>query len=705
MKKYFFTGIFALISALAMAIPAKRGVYNTITLTDGTSVKVSLVGDEFEHYWVDSLGNKYVAVDNGDVYTQYVPTAQVKARRVQARSMRTQRLGQNTNKDLFKGQKKGLIILVEFTDQKFKNSDPKTLYNRIANEANYSEGDFRGSVKDYFLAQSRGQFELDFDVVGPVQLGHDVAYYGANDRYGNDLRPEEMVEEACNAIAGEVNFADYDWDGDGEVEQVYILYAGYGEADSQKANTIWPHEWQLSLTGKVLYLDNVKIDTYACSNEINYDGKIAGIGTLCHEFSHCMGIPDFYDTEYSGNFGMNSFDLMNSGSYNGNGYCPAGYTAYERMVSGWIDPIEITKGMSLSVTGMKGLADGGEAYKIINSGNEDEYFMVENRTPSGWDEELPAFGVMITHVDYDASIWESNFVNTTSGTGNSHQRMTIFHADNDDDSKYFNTSSQQYFKTTLEGDLYPYQGNDSLSATSKPSNATYTANEDGKRFMDIAIRHIEVDGAGLASMTFGPNSYVKPQNDVLFQETFANCAGLGGNDGLFSGNASIGSGTFMPDNAGWSAKRSYGAKGCARFGTSTIAGEATTPSIEVDGSATLSFRAAPWGTDSKTLELEVSGDATISPYRFTMSTGSMKTFTATIKATGTVRITFKPEQRMFLDDVIVTNGVNAIQTISTLGENEPMAIYTINGIRIDKPTTGINIVKYADGTVRKIIIR
>lgn len=708
MKKHFFTVLFALLSAVAMAIPAKSGMSRMITLQDGSMVKVSLVGDEFEHFWVDSLGNRYIATADGDTYIKYDISAQAssqhKVRRMQANRSRVNRLGQNINADAFIGKKKGLIILVEFTDVKFQSSTPQSQYNKIANEQNYKEGNFQGSVKDYFLAQSRGQFELDFDVVGPVQLSHNMAYYGANDSYGNDLRPEEMVKEACRAVDDEVNFADYDWSGNGEAEQVYILYAGYGEADSGRGNTIWPHEWQLSGSGTPIFLDNIKIDTYACSNELDYDGKIAGIGTICHEFSHCMGIPDLYDTEYSGNFGMGPFDLLCSGSYNGDGFVPAGYTAYERMISGWLQPVEVRKGDKLTVEGMKGLADGGEAYKIVNSGNDDEYFMVENRTCSGWDQELPGFGVMVTHVDYSKSLWEDNSVNTT-GSANSHQRMTIFHADNDDDRAYFSTSRGGYLKNTYEGDLYPYQGNDSLSATSIPANSTYTANEDGKRYMDIAIRHIALDGDGLASMEFGPNSYVKPVNYQLFKETFDGCSGTGGNDGLYSGNSSIGSGVFMPDNAGWTASKSYGANKCARFGTSSIPGTATTPSFAVDGTATLTFRAAPWGMDNKTLNLEVVGNGTVSPSTFTMSTGSMRTFTATITGTGTVQIKFKPSQRFFLDDVVVTNGSTAINAIHTVGEGRATAIYTTNGTRLNELKQGINIVRYEDGTVRKIVKR
>lgn len=146
-----------------------------------------------------------------------------------------------------------------------------------------------------------------------------------------------MVAEACLAADSEVNFADYDWDGDGEVDQVFVLYAGLGEAAGGDDDTVWPHMWNLSSSDyrKSLTLDNVKVDTYACSSEMTkdydtfgYPDIVSGIGTFCHEFSHCLGYPDMYDMNYK-NFGMATWDLMDYGNYNGKGFIPSGYTAYE----------------------------------------------------------------------------------------------------------------------------------------------------------------------------------------------------------------------------------------------------------------------------------------------------------------------------------------------------------------------------------------
>lgn len=319
------------------AVPAKRGVWCSLSLVDGTEVKAQLVGDEFLHYYVSEDGTKYVQDESTGLYRKMTDevTAQRRAtvRRAQAQGRQKRMLRKAQASNVFQGTKKGLIILVQFTDSKFKSGHDLALYKRIANEVNYSDNNFRGSIKDYFKAQSHGQFELDFDVAGICQLQHPYAYYGKNNSQEEDVKAGQMVAETCLwAHEQGFDFSKYDWNGDGEVDQVFVLYAGHGEASYKDANTIWPHMHYLSASdyGKSLSLDGVTVDTYACSSELNGDGNLDGIGTFCHEFSHCMGFPDLYDTSYAGWFGMGDFDLMCSGSYNGDSKCPAGYSAYEK---------------------------------------------------------------------------------------------------------------------------------------------------------------------------------------------------------------------------------------------------------------------------------------------------------------------------------------------------------------------------------------
>lgn len=240
-KRILLIPFLCLISIIMLAVPAKRGLWRTLQLTDGSTVRAMLVGDEHAHFWQDADGNTYRSA--GDATYQKIDRAQVvaaaKARRVKANAARL-KVAKRAAKDtkIFQGSRRGLIILVQFSDKKFSMTDPKAFYNRFANELNFNEGNFKGSVRDYFRAQSNGQFDLSFDIAGPVTLQHPYSYYGQNDSKGNDLRAEYMIKEAVQAIADTTDFSPYDWDGDKEVEEVFVLYAGYGEADSEDENTV-----------------------------------------------------------------------------------------------------------------------------------------------------------------------------------------------------------------------------------------------------------------------------------------------------------------------------------------------------------------------------------------------------------------------------------------------------------------------------------
>ena len=426
-------------------------------------------------------------------------------------------MGEQTH---YTGQKKGLVILMEFTGKSFKEGNNQAKYNDILNKENYTTGSFKGSVADYFKAQSRdkngvSQFELTFDVLGPYTAKKESSYYGKNDNNGDDQHADELIVEAVKAADASVDFHDYDWDDDGEVDQVFVVYAGKGEADGGASNTIWPHMYYLSETNMDLTLDGVRINTYACSSELNGSGILDGVGTFCHEFSHCLGYPDFYDTSYSGWYGMGSWDLMCSGSYNGNGYCPPNYNAYEKWMAGWLDPIELDK-EGVTVENLKPTSDGGDSYIIYNDGNRNEYYTVENRQQTGWDASLSGRGLMIIHVDFDKQIWEENHPNTkvTSSTAsqynmktNDHQRFALICADN---------RASDYSVST---DLYPYGANNKLTNTSTPKASLYNNNTDGSKLLNKPITEITQNSDKTMSFKFnggatGPVDPVDPVDPV-----------------------------------------------------------------------------------------------------------------------------------------------------------------------------------------------
>lgn len=742
MKKLLTTFVLLLAVTAVMAVPAKRGMWKTITLSDGTEMKATLQGDEFGHYWKGIDGKKYVK--SGDTYVvmgeEVVKNAA--ARRAKVQQQRTKKM-KARKASAYKGQKKGLIILVNFKDTKFQTADAATqaLYNNIANTAGYKDDNgFSGSVADYFKSQSRGDFELSFDVVGPVTVSQNASYYGENDEvYNQDKYPAEMVIEAVNLAKSSVsNWKQYDWDGDHKVDQVMIIYAGEGEASGGDASTIWPHEYNLYAanyygdgTGPVTVDTDLEVDTYAVANEGMVEQGLftetfvyMGIGTICHEFTHCLGLPDMYDTKYGGNFGMGDWDLMDHGSYNNGGFTPANYSSFEKTQIGWITPTELTD--ATNVSAMKAWNDVDECYQITNPGNANEYYLLENRQQKGWDEFVPASGLLILHVDYNKEIWDWNIANTnnddtTDGAPlNDHQRCTIFHADGVEKSAEYNAKLdelvEQYYEADEAGDYdaadaiyeeyeavltelandaahdtYPQGDNNELSNTSKPRAFTYNANSDGRKLMNIKISSITQNSNGTIAFNFAPdNSGTEegdnteygatsgPTGDYLFYESFNDCEGTGGNDGEFGTGAQS---SFVSDNEGWDATAPYGGDQCARFGASKKSGVAKTPEMTLTNNTTLVFKAAPWGTDGTTLKLSAEGATVVfDPAQVTMTADKWTTFTVNMSGAGKAKIVFTPAKRFFLDEVLVVDAVtNAIQDVQTVTRPADGKIYSIDG--------------------------
>ncbi len=301
MKKMILVLSLVLTCTVAFAIPARRGQWKTLKLADGTEVRAELRGDEFCRYWQAEDGRKFV-IDRKTGLAGEADMGAMKARADQRRarvgSQRARRspqarLEMGESHSPYVGEKKGLIILVEFADMPFRDGHDTELFHRMANEEGFSEGHFQGSIKDYFKAQSFGKFVVDFDVKGPVRMDKGYAYYGENmeDGFENLFRMSEMVLAACRGIDGETDFSDYDWDGDGVVDLVYLLYAGYGEADSHEEATIWPHQYALSYISQAQEFDGVTVNAYACSSELNDADDLSGIGAVCHEFSHGLAWP------------------------------------------------------------------------------------------------------------------------------------------------------------------------------------------------------------------------------------------------------------------------------------------------------------------------------------------------------------------------------------------------------------------------------
>lgn len=519
-KLYLMLSMLFAFGAAANAIPAKK-LQKVITLTNGTQVSVELRGDEYLSWWEGTDGTAYRATADDTVFEAFDLEAQkpaAAARRARTEQGRVARLARVKNSlkgaddkmrglggdhITYKGVKKGLVVLVDFKNKKFADGHDLEYYKNVINGKDFSDEEegYVGSVRDYFLAQSNGQFELDFDVVGPVTMSKNYGYYGNDGAYQKDEKVYEMIKEACDGIQDKVNLKDYDWDGDGEADQVFFLYAGLGQASGGSAGTIWPHESELRYWPcGVLSYSTGKINTYACANELQPETQgssryiSAGIGTICHEFSHCLGFADMYDTTGGGGYGMSVFDVMDQGSYNGNGFVPCNYTAFERIYAGWVEPIELID--PATVKDMKSVSDYGRPFIMYNYKNTNEYFLLENRQNTGWDKGLyGSNGLLIVHVNYVPSRWANNSVNSSA---EKIQCCTVVNAD----------GSRENTQYSLQGDLYPYEVkgvtmNDEFTDESEPAAKLYTKNSDNSYALGIPITNIKRSKGSISFLVRG----------------------------------------------------------------------------------------------------------------------------------------------------------------------------------------------------------
>ena len=404
-----------------------------------------------------------------------------------------------TGGDFYHGERRQLTVLAEFNDRPFKGDEEATLaqWNKIFNTKNLAELPFKGSVHDYFYAQSYGDFDLTFDLVY-VKVKGDAKKYASD---ATDENSRFLVQDIMEVLqTRNIDWSLYDWNGDGFVNQLLIVYAGHGMNDYSGNDLIWPHQWWMSdhfQDGKqepycdpipVTYNDKeYKVDCYCALQELTKNDDYGSFGTICHEYTHCFGFPDYYNNSRSY---LGGWELMDSGNYNGEGYSPAGYSAHERWLMGWLTPTELTT--TTTVTDMPALGDEPQAYLIRNDGFPNEYYIVENRQQDGWDASLPGNGIIVNHVDYDPDLWvsTSTYVNKPS-----RQHYLIFPANNI-------SSATTVFSKNWS---YPYQKNNSLTNTSTPAAELWNANADGKKFMNKPLTNMTVTG-GFASFDFTVNT-------------------------------------------------------------------------------------------------------------------------------------------------------------------------------------------------------
>ena len=425
MRKTILSAIAATVAVLcfsltAHAVPAKPGKIRFLQ-PDGTSIIIQVHGDEWFHWVTDESGNYMEEDTNGFMVKSSRITdltiseglAKAQAQRLQVIESAKQAVLKAASSNV--GERRFPVILVQFSDTKFTISNPKEAFTRLLNEEGYSSNGAVGSVRDYYLAQSRGRFQPIFDVYGPVTLSNSSSYYAGSTGTAN---VRSAMYEACNSIKNEIDFSQYDSDGNKVVDIIAMYYAGNNQAEGGGTSTIWPHK---SVVGQKV--GDYTLYDYFCTSELkgSSGSSMCGIGTACHEFAHALGLPDFYDTNYN-NYGdgnataTGAFDLMCSGSYNNDGITPPWMNAEELVMLGWMDSItEISTTGTVTIPAIS--ADSPVAYKTATSVNG-EYFVYECRGGDSWDEPLPT-GMLVYHVDKSTShkiTWNTSSSSTSSAT-------------------------------------------------------------------------------------------------------------------------------------------------------------------------------------------------------------------------------------------------------------------------------------------------
>ena len=513
MKKILFTIVAAMCCAAVMAAPAKPEPFTHVQ-SDGTTVTLMMGGGEFNHslmtldgltvgrdmngdYCYKAAGSLSDVLAHDQGHRGIEETAFISAYRSQmtlgaGRSRLPRREEENPTPQVpTLGTPRIPIILVNYTDVQFVDEDPVNTFENQFNLMEYSS-------LHYFESQSRGSFSPRFEILGPVNLPQNRAFYGTNKYvYGQEVDTQlgTMIYDACTGLP-DVDFSNYDNDGDGYVDVIVVLFAGVGEAQAWRTvpESVWPCQWDMQesldwgcSTVGPFELNGVTIDKYAVFNELegnnNYSTTIDGVGTFCHEFGHCLGLPDFYSTVGGGIYGMNAWDIMDVGCYLDNAHRPCGYTSYERHFMGWLDLIEPEENTQYFMLPLN--TDDGTAVKVTNDANPDEYYLLDYRVKTGWDEFLPAEGIMILHVDYDKTAWDEN----TPNNNYNHPRMSLIPADN-----LLSSYSNRY-------DLWPQEGLDSLTNNSIPPAMVYTG-----EFMNKPITGMTVTD-GVASFWYMKSNF------------------------------------------------------------------------------------------------------------------------------------------------------------------------------------------------------
>ena len=526
-----------IIAINASASPAKKGVI-MLTQPDGTTFSAILQGDEFIKIKTTATGHAIIQdrdgwwcyaiyADDGSRQSSgwkigqetpqsilseslYIPRKTItengikKRQSANIKSVLSDFASSPTQSQTISEQR-GIVILAQFKDVRFayKTDD----FRSMLNNKGYSKYGATGSAKDYFESQFRNNTSFIFDVAEIVTLPAKREYYGENDRNGDDRRPEYMVSDVCTLAAQNgVDFAKYDLDNDGKVDNVFVFFAGEDEAEGADETSIWSHSWYLfSGAGLTLELNGKLIDRYACASEMAriydtdgrlLDTRLSGIGTFCHEYSHTLGLPDLYDTDYEDLDGWaaglwGSTALMDAGNQNNNGNTPPNFNALERELLGISVPTVIEHDGKYTLSPIQ---VSGESYRL-NTDRADEYYLIECRSSNSdtWDKYIGGSGMLVYHIDRTRSVIDKWDIDNTVNSNANHQCADLIEADGRSDS-YSDYMDYLTRSESIKGIFFPYNKTNSILPKGTPG-LNYWSGGSG----EISITNIKIGEDGIVN--------------------------------------------------------------------------------------------------------------------------------------------------------------------------------------------------------------
>lgn len=543
--KAFLSILVFFLSLQLSARPARPGTY-TFSQPDGSTFTATCVGDEFlkitktadghaiicdnEGWWCyaayNSDGSRY---SSGYRVGEAVPASILSGSRnipfdILAKKAHSRRLTVNNARPplmrrLMHAQqaetksgseaftKRGIIILAEFSDVQFNFK--KENFRDLLTREGYNYNGATGCVKEYFNAQFEGSVNFEFEVSDIITLDKKRQHYGGNDKNGDDKNPAQMIKEACEAADADIDFSLYDQDGDGEIDNVFVFFAGGDEAEGFDDECIWSHAWWVKDgAGINCTLDGKILNSYACTSELSRqsDGRttdMTGIGTFCHEYSHTLGLPDLYDTDYDYDGGWaagvwQSTSLMDGGNMNNFNNTPPYYNAIEREILGLSEPILLEKNGTYTLTPIQ----DNIVYRL-NTDTDGEYYLFECRANEGWDKYIGGKGMLVYHIDKTSGYLDRWNVDNTVNAFQSHQCADLIEADGRTDE----ITEETYYDAfeNISGIFFPYYSVNSLTPTSNPGIKFWSGEES-----EISITNIQRSNGNITFNVTGFSQTITP---------------------------------------------------------------------------------------------------------------------------------------------------------------------------------------------------